>query len=107
MRCEGPSGIIAAVRQKMGVGIAFGNSIRAESDSGEFKILDVPGLKIEAESFIVYLKNRELSPLAEEFLDLLRGERAQAERLQRASRRAMPGKQRGESPSVKRPVAVL
>jgi len=105
MRCEGPAGIIALVRQKMGVGIAFEDSIKAESDAGEFKVLDVPGLKIEAESFILYLKNRALSPLAREFLDLLRGERARPEKLQQASRCAISARGRGESAIVTRPVA--
>ena len=39
MRCDGPSAIKAGVRQKMGVGIAFEDSVRAEIDSGEFKAL--------------------------------------------------------------------
>ena len=75
MRCDSPEGIKAAVRRKMGVGIAFEDSIKAEIDSGEFKILKVRGLELEAESFIVYARNRPLSPLAQEFLELLRGVR--------------------------------
>jgi LysR family transcriptional regulator, low CO2-responsive transcriptional regulator len=90
MRCEGPVAITAAVRQNMGVGIAFEDSVRAEIDSGEFKVLDVPGFEIEAESFIVYPKHRALSPLAQEFFELLRGARVQAEKLDQASRHAIP-----------------
>jgi len=75
MRCDGPAAIKAAVRQKMGVGIAFEDSVRAEIDSGEFKILQVRGLDLEAKSFIVYPKKRPLSPLAQEFLELLRDAR--------------------------------
>lgn len=97
MRCDGPAAITAAVRQKMGVGIAFEDSVRAEIDSGEFKVLNVPGLEFEAESFIVYPKHRTLSPLAQEFLDLLRGARVQDEKLDQASRCAIPVKRRGEN----------
>jgi DNA-binding transcriptional LysR family regulator len=75
MRCDGPAAIKAAVRQKMGVGIAFEDSVRAEIDSGEFKMLKVRDLKLEAKSFIVYPKKRPLSPLAQEFLELLRDAR--------------------------------
>jgi hypothetical protein len=72
MLCDAPAGIIAAVRQGMGVGIAFADSIKLEIDAGEFKALKVDGFEVEAESFIVYAKNRPLSPIGREFLELLR-----------------------------------
>lgn len=72
MRCDSPAAIKAAVRQKMGVGIVFEDSIRAEIHSGEFKILRVPGFEVEARSFVIYSQVRALSPLAREFLQLLR-----------------------------------
>jgi DNA-binding transcriptional LysR family regulator len=72
MRCDGPGAIKAAVRQGMGVGIAFADSIKVEIDSDEFTALKVDGLDLKAESFIIFAKNRPLSPAAREFLDLLR-----------------------------------
>ena len=75
MRCDAPSGIKAAVREEMGIGIAFQDSVRAEIASGEFKAIKVRDLELEAESFIIYSKNRPLSPLAQEFLELLHGVR--------------------------------
>lgn len=75
MRCDSPEAIKAAVRRKMGVGIAFADAVRAEIDSGEFRILKVRGFELEAESYIVYSKTRPLSPLAQEFVELLRGVR--------------------------------
>ena len=81
MRCDGPSAIKAGVRQKMGVGIAFEDSVQAEIDSGEFKALKVRGLEFEAESFIVYPKHRALSPLAYEFLELLRAARVETKKV--------------------------
>jgi DNA-binding transcriptional LysR family regulator len=72
MYCDGPTEIKAAVRQKMGVGIVYEDALKAEIASGEFKILKVCGLELEGESFIVYSKRRPLSPLAQEFRELLR-----------------------------------
>lgn len=80
MRCAEPAAIKAAVRQKMGVGIAFTGSIKTAADSGEFKILNVRGLELEAKSYIVYPKGRSLSPLAHKFLQLLREMRSHGER---------------------------
>jgi LysR family transcriptional regulator, transcriptional activator of the cysJI operon len=80
MRCAEPAAIKAAVRQKMGVGVAFADSIEAEVDSGEFKILKVRGLGLEAKSYIVYPRKRALSPLAQDFLQLLRQVRSHGAR---------------------------
>ncbi|HET9917956.1 MAG TPA: hypothetical protein VFQ89_12665, partial [Candidatus Binatia bacterium] len=51
------------------------DSIKSETASGEFKILKVPGLDLTGQSYIVYSKQRPLSPIAQEFLVMLRGER--------------------------------
>ena len=72
MQCDGPSAIKAAVRQRMGVGIVFQDSLKAEVAAGEFKILKFHGLDLAGESFVVYSKKRPLSHLAQEFLALLR-----------------------------------
>ena len=76
MYCDGPSSIKAAVRQKMGVGVVLEYAIRSEVASGEFKILKIPGLDLTGQSYIVYSKQRPLSPIAQEFLEMLRAERA-------------------------------
>jgi DNA-binding transcriptional LysR family regulator len=75
MRCDGPAAIKAAVRQRMGVGMVFADSVKAEVAAGDFKILNVRGLKLEGHSYIIYSKKRPLSPLAQEFLELLREKR--------------------------------
>jgi DNA-binding transcriptional LysR family regulator len=76
LRCDDPMAIRAAVRQKMGVGVAFEETIKSDAESGEFKILKVRGLELAGTSYIVYSKQRPLSPLAEEFLELLRAARS-------------------------------
>jgi DNA-binding transcriptional LysR family regulator len=73
--CDGPTGIKAAVRQKMGVGVALADSIQSEVASGEFKILKVIGLELVGQSYIVYSKKRPRSAIAQEFLEMLRNER--------------------------------
>jgi DNA-binding transcriptional LysR family regulator len=71
MQCDGPTAIKAGVREKMGVGMLYEDSIKAEVASGEFKILKIPGLELTAESYLIYLKSKSLSPLAQEFVKLL------------------------------------
>jgi DNA-binding transcriptional LysR family regulator len=73
--CDGPAAIKAAVRQKLGVGVALAYAIRSEVASGEFKILKISGLDCAGQSYIVYSKQRPLSPIAQEFLEMLRLER--------------------------------
>jgi DNA-binding transcriptional LysR family regulator len=72
LRCDAPAAVKSAVRQGMGVGVAFEDVIKDEIESGEFKAIDVPGLRLGAKSFVVYPKDRPLSSLAREFLLLLR-----------------------------------
>jgi DNA-binding transcriptional LysR family regulator len=71
MYCDGPTAIKAAVAQGMGVGMVFEESLKAEVAAGKFKILEVPGLNLAGESYIISSKCRPLSPLAQEFLTLL------------------------------------
>jgi DNA-binding transcriptional LysR family regulator len=76
LRCDDPMAIKAAVRQGMGVGMGFEDTVKAEVDAGEFKILDLDGLALAGQSFIIYSKKRPLSKVAQEFLELLRSTRA-------------------------------
>ena len=79
LRCDDPQAVKAAVRQRMGVGIALEDTVKAGVESGEFKMLKVPGLELAGESFIIYSRKRPLSPLAQEFLELLRSARQKTE----------------------------
>ena len=72
MYCDGPTAIKAAVAQGMGVGMVFEESLKAEVAAGKFKILNVRGLELAGQSYIVYSKRRPLSPSTREFLALLR-----------------------------------
>ncbi len=72
MYCDGPTAVKAAVAQKMGVGLMFAESLKAEVAAGKFKILEVPTLTLAGESYIIYSQSRPISAFAQEFLALLR-----------------------------------
>ncbi len=76
MRCEGPSEVKAAVRHRMGIGLSFADTVKAEVKAGEFRILNVRGLKMEGQSHIVFRKDLPPSSLAQDFLALLRRSRS-------------------------------
>ena len=107
MYCDGPTSIKAAVRQNMGVGIAFEDAVKSEVASGEFKILKVPGVNLEGESFVIYANKRKLSPLALEFLELLRSARTKRQEVNSAGRRAVRPSRRSERNFIERPAIAL
>jgi DNA-binding transcriptional LysR family regulator len=83
MRCDADAAIKAAVRQKMGVGFVFEDSVKAEVAAGEFAFVRVRGFEIEVQSFVVYSKALPSSPLTQAFVELVR-----AARVSTAARRA-------------------
>jgi DNA-binding transcriptional LysR family regulator len=77
MRCESPEAVQSAVTQNLGIGLLYYDAIKAAIERGSFKIIQIRGLEIEGRTYIVYHKERPLSPNAEEFLKLLRDWRDQ------------------------------
>jgi DNA-binding transcriptional LysR family regulator len=73
LRCATPATVKAAVRRKMGIGILFYNMLDDEIRRKEIKLLKVAGVpRFAATSYIVFDKTKALSPVAAEFVDLLR-----------------------------------
>ena len=72
IRCESPDAIKAAVTKKLGVGILIEDLLRQDLGRGLFKTVHVPGLSMEANTYVIYHKQRLLSPCGEVFLKLLR-----------------------------------
>ena len=72
VRCESPDAVKTAVREKIGLGILYQDTVRRELGNGEFIHVKVHGLKLEAESFIIWHKDKPLSSAAWAFLGLLR-----------------------------------
>jgi len=76
MHCESPEAVKVAVSRRMGVGILFKDVISDSLKKGEFRELTLPIEGSDGKSFIVYHKTRPLSPVAQDFLKLLRAQRA-------------------------------
>jgi DNA-binding transcriptional LysR family regulator len=75
MYCDGPAAIKAAVAQGMGVGMMFEEGLKAEVSMGRFKILEIHGLELEGESYIISTKSSPMDRWMEEFLQMVRDER--------------------------------
>ena len=77
LQCASPDAVIAAVRNKMGIGIMFHNLIEEEIKRKKLKVLKVAGVpRVTGDSYIVYHKTKPLTLPAVEFLSLLRGMKA-------------------------------
>ena len=72
MRCESPEAIMTAVSQRLGIGFLYYDAVKAAVERGSFKIIQIRGLNMEGQTYIVYNNERPLSPNAQEFLKLLR-----------------------------------
>ena len=88
MRCDTPDGVIEAVRNKLGVGLLFRGSMENNIKRGEFKAIKLPLNAFEATYFIVYHKTRPLSPLAQDFLTLLRQRRDRSVKSRKRTKQA-------------------
>jgi DNA-binding transcriptional LysR family regulator len=76
LRCDLSSTVKAAVRAGMGVGILYRDAVATRVASGNLKLINVPELsELGIKSFIAYDKRRPLTPIAEEFLRMLRERR--------------------------------
>jgi hypothetical protein len=73
LRCEASEAVKAAVRLGLGIGILYENAIASRLSTGNLKLVNVPELKqLGIQSFIVYNGRKPLSPIAQDFLALLR-----------------------------------
>jgi DNA-binding transcriptional LysR family regulator len=72
LRCDSPEAIKAAVLRKLGVGIIYYDVVREGLERRIFKSVRIAGFPSEAESYVVYHKQRPLSLSGEAFLKILR-----------------------------------
>jgi DNA-binding transcriptional LysR family regulator len=72
MACESPEAIERAVSQRLGIGFLYYDAVREAIERGSFKIINIRGLELVGQTYIIYHKERPLSPNAAEFLKLLR-----------------------------------
>jgi len=72
MRCGSSRGVKDAVASGMGIGILYDDAVRQEIDHGRFTKVEIPGLDLTKKSYLVYSREKALSPMARDFLTLLR-----------------------------------
>lgn len=72
MVCESPEAIKSAVSKKLGVGFLYYDTVKRAIAGDSFKRLNIAGMKMAGQTYIVYHRQRTLSPAAEEFLKILR-----------------------------------
>jgi DNA-binding transcriptional LysR family regulator len=72
IQCGSPASVKIVVKNKIGLGILFQDMLIQEIRNKLFKVLEIPGLALTVQSYIVYYKDRPLSPAAKDFLALLR-----------------------------------
>jgi DNA-binding transcriptional LysR family regulator len=77
MRFGSSRSLKEAVRGGAGVGILHHDAVKREIERGEFKAISIAGLDRERKSYIVCLKEKPLSIVAQEFLSLLRASATQ------------------------------
>lgn len=76
VRCETSETVKAAVVMGMGVGILYRNGIANRLAAGNLRLLNVPELKeVGIKSSIIYDRRKPLTPVAQEFLQMLREKR--------------------------------
>jgi LysR family transcriptional regulator, transcriptional activator of the cysJI operon len=71
VRCESPDAVKTAVREKVGMGILYQDAVRHDLANGEFISVRLRGLKLEAESFVIWHRHKPPSSAALGFLRLL------------------------------------
>jgi len=72
VHCESFMEVKSAVKAGSGLGILYQDIAVPDVVDRDLKVLDIPELKIEFDTFIIYHKERPLSPSALEFLTLLK-----------------------------------
>jgi DNA-binding transcriptional LysR family regulator len=73
LRCKASTTVKTAVRMGMGVGILYRNAVASRIARGNLRLINVPELKeLGIKSFTIYDKRKPLSPIAQEFLRILR-----------------------------------
>ena len=73
LRCESPNDVKMAVRKHMGVGVLFYKSVSNDIGGGSFKLLQLRGVNLNVQSYIIHRNEESLSNHAREFIRLLYG----------------------------------
>jgi DNA-binding transcriptional LysR family regulator len=77
MRCDTADSVKTCVRDRLGVGLLHMDYVKTEIERGDFKRVKISELELEGQSYLIYHRERPLSPFAQEFLSLLRQARSE------------------------------
>jgi DNA-binding transcriptional LysR family regulator len=77
MRFESSPAIKEAIHRNVGIGIIYEDVVRYDLRRGDFKVINIPWLQLEGQSYIVYSNDKPLSKPATDFLNLLRSSKIQ------------------------------
>jgi DNA-binding transcriptional LysR family regulator len=72
MYCESSDALKAAVKTGMGVGIIYRDLVQPETNRKELKTIQVEGLAIRTQSYVIYQREKPLSGNVQTFITLLR-----------------------------------
>ncbi len=75
MRLDSSEGLKLAVKKKLGVGILYQDVVQEEVKRGDFKLIKIPGLKMDGTLFIIYSPKK---PLRSEAMVAMRFYRARS-----------------------------
>jgi len=90
MECESAEVVKVATMKGLGLGILWRDHLKAEIKRGDIRIVKIPNLgKMEAQTFIVYHKERALSSSGQDFLDLLHQSRQRSNRWDNLRKRSV------------------
>jgi DNA-binding transcriptional LysR family regulator len=81
IQCGSPASVKIVVKNKLGLGILFEDMLIQELRNKLFKVLEIPGLALSVQSYIIYYKDRPLSSAAKDFLALLRKRAQRSDKL--------------------------
>ncbi len=80
LQCESAEAVKSAVKVGAGLGILYRDIVEPDVKRGELKIFKIPESKMKVDTYIIYPKERALSPHAQDFLTLLRERRKKTQR---------------------------
>ncbi len=80
LQCESAEAVKSAVKVGVGLGILYRDIVEPDVKRGELKIIKIPESKMKVDTFIIYPRERALSPHARDFLTLLRERRKKTQR---------------------------
>ena len=71
MYYDNPGALRAAVQSGLGIGVLYDDMVTHELQSGSMKEMPIEGTELRGHTYIAYLKEKELSSVAREFVEFV------------------------------------